>query len=310
MRNLGIALALAFIVLLPMGAQAQGETCELQLEPADDLPRTGNFSPGDQRVYTFVVSNSEDNTFDADGTFRILSTLPDGWFWSPTEQRVSVATGEEQTVEVTVRYEEAVGRDAQMQAQVQDVNCEAAPIVGSASGPDTDIVSLAFTHAPMAGAQAEDETPWVWIVFGAIVAGAVVGVPIVHRSRGSRINATCDESEREVQPGRGTSYPIRIENEGSNAVAIDLDVTDVQEGWSALTTLPSLELGPDESRTVYMMVRAPEEAKSGDLCVAKLGVTPEGGGMEEIKTLTRVDEDADGENGSPASSQASNEEQT
>jgi uncharacterized membrane protein len=253
----------------------------VKLAPADDIPQ-GSFDPGEERVYTFVVENT--GNLSADGTFQIISTLPDGWYWSPTEQNLQIAVGESTEVDITVRWEGDVERDAQLQADVE-YDC------GVKSG-STDLVSLAFTHAPIQGGDRGGSTPWAWIVFGTILAGTVVGVPVVYRRRGAKIATACEDSEREVQPGRGTSYPIELTNEGSEAISIDLEVTDVQEGWSALTTLPNLELGPDETRTVYMMVRAPEEAKPGDLCVAKLGVTPEDGPTEEIKTLTRVDEDA------------------
>jgi hypothetical protein len=290
MRNLGIALGLAVAVLAPMGAAAQLEqgNCELTLSAADDLPQ-GPFDPGEQRTYTFVAENTGD--FEADGTFRITSPLPSGWYWTPTEQPVSIASGETQEIDVDVRFEGDVERDAQLQANVQDYGCD----VPNSGGQSTQTVSLAFTHAPVTEGGDGGGLPVAWIVFGAIVAGTVVGVPVVYRNRQPRVGAACEDSERDVQPGRGTSYPIELENEGSDAVQVELEVTDVQEGWSALTTLPSLELGPDEDRTVYMMVRAPEDAKPGDLCVAKLGVTPEDGSTREIKTLTRVDEDAPAE---------------
>lgn len=298
MRNLGIALGLALVVLAPTAATAQlGQgTCNVTLQAAEDIPQ-GSFEPGEERTYTFVAENT--GNLDAQATFQIISTLPDGWYWTPTEQSLTVPSGEQVQVEVTVRYEGSVERDAQLQASA-DYDCD----VNSGS---TDTVSLAFTHSPAPSGEGDGGLPWAWIVFGAIVAGTVVGVPVAYRSRRTLVAAECDDSEREVAPGRGTSYPVTITNDGSDAVAIDLEVTDVQEGWSALTTLPSLELGAEESRTVYMMVRAPEEAKPGDLCVAKLAVQTEEGTADEVKTLTRVDEDAGGDEPEPG--EPSGEEQ-
>jgi uncharacterized repeat protein (TIGR01451 family) len=293
MRDFGIALALVAVLSAPAGVAGQDPlqqgTCDVTLAAADDIPQ-GSFDPGEERVYTFVVENT--GNLDAEGTFQIISTLPDGWFWSPTEQNLQIAGGESTEVDITVRWEGDVERDAQLQADVE-YDC------GGVESGSTDTVSLAFTHAPVTDQGGDDELPWAWILFGTIVAGTVVGVPIAYRRRGARVRAACEDSEREVAPGRGTSYPITIENESSDAVSIDLEVTDVQEGWSALTTLPNLELGAEESRTIYMMVRAPEEAKPGDLCVAKLGVQPEESTAREVKTLTRVDEDAGGDERPP-----------
>jgi uncharacterized protein (DUF58 family) len=295
MRNRGIALGLVLVLAATTGlaslASGQlGQTeCGLGLE-APSNPQVSNFEPGEQRTYEFTVTNNA-SAADATGTFKLVSEMPDAWFWSPTEENVDVAAGGQETVTVTARYEGEIQQDATLSAQVQDVQCEGA---ATSTDPNSDTVSLALTSAELpAPADEGADIPWAWIIFSTLVAGTVVGVPVYYQRRSPSLDVECDESEGEVQPGRGTSYPIRLTNDSSENLDVKLQVTDVQQNWSALTTLPELELGPEESRTVYMMVRAPEEAKPGDLCVAKLGVTPAGGSRQTVKTLTRVDEDAE-----------------
>lgn len=306
MRKLGLVVAslLAVAALLPLGGAAQGQdNCQLTLSAGEQNPGTGNFSVGEMRTYIFTIENTGDLQARAE---VFISPPPSSWDWPDRVASVDLGAGAstERTIEVT--FQGSADRDATLEVRLQNVQCRAGPLTGfSVQGSSNGPQSLALSHAPLP-APAEDGFPWAWVVFGAIIAGTVVGVPVVYRSRGARIDATCEEAEKDVIAGRGTSFPITLKNKSGDPVPVKLEVADVQEGWSALTTLPDLELGAKETRTVYMMVRAPEDAKPGDLCVAKLRVKPEGGSEEMIKTLTRVDQPADAEE--PEAAQADEDE--
>lgn len=290
MRTLGVFVSCLMVgaVFLGIAGSVAGQgTCGLTLSASDDNPSPESFEPDETRTFTFVVENP--NSLDAQGTFRVLQSPPPGWDWSTQDRTVEVPAGESSELSLRVLFLGDQAIDATLETRVEQIQCSVGGIGSPQSGGQTETVSYGLTHAPLpADAGADDGLPWAWIVFGGIVAVAAVGIPVVYRRQRVAVDAECEEPEGEVVAGRGTSYPVRLENRSSEAVHVDLEVADVQEGWSALTTLPELELASKEERTVYMMVRAPAEAKKGDLCVAKLAVTPEGGSTQIIKTLTRV----------------------
>lgn len=267
-------------------AQPNVANCEVSLFTDDANPGTDEFEPEETRTYTFTAQNTGDLEAQAE---VFISDPPVGWSWPTRMPTISLDSQEESSVEVDVTFLGEVQQDASFSMELEEVQCDAPLGAGSVSGTTNGAQSHSFTHAPMEGAE-EDALPWPWIVFGVIVAGAVVGVPVAYQRRGARIDATVEDSEKDVIAGRGTSFPVTLKNKSNDPVPVKLEVVDVQEGWSALTTLPDLELAGKETRTVYMMVRAPPEAKPGDLCVAKLAVKPEGGPSTTVKTLTRVDE--------------------
>lgn len=287
MRHGVLALALlstALLALVP-AATAQ-QSCGLELALADDNPSVSGFSEGEARTFTFEVSNP--NQLQADGRL-VLSDPRPGWFWNTQPWSGTVAGGETQTVNVSVSYEGGSGTSANLEARLENVECSGPLTVGGIDGDTGSPVTLAFSGQPAPGPGGDGETTlWPWILFGVVVLGTAIAVPVYYQRGRVSIEANCEEPEREVVAGRGTSFPIVLRNKSSEAVHVALEVTDVKEGWSALTTLPDLELGPKESRTIYMMVRAPDQARSGDMCVATLRATPEGGSAQTVKTVSRV----------------------
>lgn len=276
------------------GAQVEPPaSCQVDLFAEEANPNTDEFEEGETRTFSFIIENTGDQEADAD---VFISDPPPGWSWpssSPSVQSLAPGDGQERSIDVTFTGE--MENDASFEMVLQNIDCAVTLAGTSTNGPQT----MTFTHAPLPGGDAGG-LPWAWIVFGVIVAGAVVGVPVAYQRRGARVAASVEESEKDVTAGRGTSFPVTLKNHSNDPVPVRLEITDVQEGWSALTTLPDLELGAKETRTVYMMVRAPPEAKPGDLCVAKLTVKPEGGSPTTVKTLSRVDEArADDEEPSP-----------
>lgn len=289
MRPLALTLCLTLVsaALLALPAVAQDQTCAVSLAEGDN-PGTGGFDQGATRTFAFVVTNT--GSLPAEGEVFISPPRP-GWFWPQAKPNVQLDSGASQTIEIPVEFEGDRAGDAELEVQIQNVECTTPLGVGSQSGSNSDPVTLSLSHAPIptTGDAGDDEgLSSAWWVFGAIVVGTAVAVPVVYSRRGPKLDVECEDAEGEVVAGRGTSFPVRLANKSKEPVHVNLEVAGVQEGWSALTTLPELELAGKESRTIYMMVRAPPAAKNGDLCVAKLAVTPEGGSTKTVKTLTRV----------------------
>lgn len=292
MRDAAVWLTLLVLVIagFSVTGSAQVADCEVSLFSEDANPDTDGFEEEETRTFTFIAENTGDLDAEAE---VFISDPPRGWDWPTRMPTISLESGEDSSVEIDVMFTGETQQDASFQIELEDIQCNAAVGTGTVSGSTNGAQTYSFTHAPIEDAE-EGGLPWAWIVFGVIVAGAVVGVPVAYQQRGARISATVEDSEKDVIAGRGTSFPVTLKNKSNDPVPVKLEVVDVQEGWSALTTLPDLELAGKETRTVYMMVRAPPEAKPGDLCVAKLAVKPEGGPSTTVKTLTRVDETADG----------------
>lgn len=283
---------LVALVLAGAPAQAQGQPpCELTLEAAEDNPSTGGFIQGVPKSFTFIVTNT--GGLQAEGEVTV-SDPPSTWFWTTTLPEVDLASGDSRTYTLRVEYEGARAQGAELSITITNVECPAAGLgFAPVSGSNSETLSLTFSHAPLAGpGDADDGLPWAWILFGLLVLGTVVAIPALYSGRRTAIEAFCEEPERTVVAGRGTSFPVVLRNKAKRSVHVGLEVTDVQEGWSALVTLPDLELGAKESRTIYMMVRAPAEARPGDLCVAKLVARPEGGSPRAVTTVTKVASDA------------------
>ncbi|MDX1610790.1 MAG: hypothetical protein R3185_00375 [Candidatus Thermoplasmatota archaeon] len=283
----GLMLLALTAILLLAGSGAAQTSCAVELSVADENPSTSGFRADEAgRVFRFDVTNT--GNLDAEGTFSVLTSPPPGWFWDTQDQQVNVASGSTTQVSLTALYEGPQERPAELRVRITNVACSG-PLAGAGvNGQPTDPVSLSFSAAPGASPADGGDTLWPWALFGVIVVGTAVAIPVYYRRGRANVEAFCEDPEREVVAGRGTSFPVVLRNKAGEAAHVSLDVADVKEGWSALTTLPDLELGPKESRTLYMMVRAPDTAKPGDLCVVKLHVTPEGGSAEVVETVARV----------------------
>ncbi len=294
MRKTGVWILVFAVAALgaTMPSMAQfPSTCQVELFGAEENPSTDHFDEGETRTFAFTVENTGE--LDADASVYI-SESPPGWSWpssAPTIQ--SLSPGETQQRAIDITFTGDMEADAGFEMVLEDIECQTLGLTGGTISGDTNSPqTLTFTHAPLP-VPSDGGLPWAWIVFGVIVAAAVVGVPVAYQQRGARVSASVEESEKDVIAGRGTSFPVTLKNQSNDPVPVRLEITDVQEGWSALTTLPDLELAAKETRTVYMMVRAPPDAKPGDLCVAKLTVKPEGGSPTTVKTLSRVDKTND-----------------
>jgi len=109
-----------------------------------------------------------------------------------------------------------------------------------------------------------------------------------NQREGEAIRVDCEDSERAVEAGRGTSYKLEIENVGATACTVHLDVSEVEEDWNALTSFSQLELEPDETRQLYLLVRSSQDADPDDFCVVTLDVTTGEGAKRQVRTFTTV----------------------
>lgn len=102
------------------------------------------------------------------------------------------------------------------------------------------------------------------LIAGVVLIGLASIIPFAMRRKKTGVVADCPEPLKIVRPGRGTSFPIEIRNPSKAAATAQFEVGPVPEGWSAFMPLPEVQLAARESRSLWLMVRSPQEAKVGE----------------------------------------------
>lgn len=102
------------------------------------------------------------------------------------------------------------------------------------------------------------------LIAGIVLIGLASVIPFAMRRKKGGVVADCPEPLKMVRAGRGTSFPIEIRNASKDAATAQFEVGPVPEGWSAFMPLPEVQLAAREARSLWLMVRSPQEAKIGD----------------------------------------------
>lgn len=103
-----------------------------------------------------------------------------------------------------------------------------------------------------------------------LAAAGVVGYLGLRRGR-ARLRLSCPDPTRQAAPGQGTNFPVRLENVGGDAVTIDVETDDVPEDWVAFVPLPTVELEAGEGRELWVTVKPPPQAETGQ--TVEIGLT-------------------------------------
>ena len=123
-----------------------------------------------------------------------------------------------------------------------------------------------FTFPDLGGLGASPE----YLIAGLVLIGLAVAIPLAMRRKRSGVVADCPEPLKMVRAGRGTSFPIEIRNASKDPATAQFEVGAVPEGWSAFMPLPEVQLASRESRSLWLMVRSPNEAQVGDAVEVEL----------------------------------------
>ncbi|MHB8584475.1 MAG: COG1470 family protein [Thermoplasmatota archaeon] len=156
-------------------------------------------------------------------------------------------------------------------------------------GPAVSTASKTITVTPTTSSNWYDPlVPYLPAIGGVILLALIIGgtVSLVRRRRAG-LSFDMPEPLKGVRPGRGVSFPMVIENRYGQPDTATFEVGPVPDGWSAFTALPELALAPGEKRTVWVMVRAPQDASEGMRAKVSVGVKSKNtGGEATLKTVT------------------------
>lgn len=265
MRNVRLLLVLALLALPSAAAQLPGvpPACG-PISATVTVPAA--LAPGERGDVTVSVSNA--------GSFAVAATVAaslagEGWsLVDPADQSGSVAAGGSSSFTYAVTPREGAVETATVNFSVSGAcnppagtcpqgACDAAPV--NVSG----VVTLRETPGLRFPGLDNLSFPVEYLIAGIVLVGIAATIPFLLRKKKGGVVADCPEPLKMLRPGRGTSFPIELRNPGSEATTVHLEVGPVPEGWSAFMPLPEVHLAARETRSLWLMVRAPAEAPSG-----------------------------------------------
>ncbi len=241
----------------------------------------GTFAPDETRTGTLSITNP--NSFD--GEAEVTLEAPAGWSALLGRSTVTVPAGNTTTVDVTVASPtEGSGVSRGDVVATVTLTCN----VGVLGDPSTGTVESVQTVQV-----AEEGLPWAAVLLaGVALVGGTAGA-VALRSRRLAVELACHRPLLPVAPGGNVSFPIAVANRRSEPDTVQLRVLDVPDGWRAFVPVPEVELGPREDREIALVVRAPEDAGSGEQVTLTVEAVPVRGERgHRIAVGAEVDPDA------------------
>lgn len=272
----GVLVALAVPIVAPPAA-AQAPACStLTLEAVDP----GDVAPGGSMDVVFRVTNTGTQA-EVVGFVRAAFAADAGWKVTPPERTgiTLAANGGSADVSFSVTAPDGRGGGTEPLNAVAGGSCSAGgtpfPLPGVLDVEEVTASMPLAVAAPSGfrfdlGALA-DVPPLLFV--GALAGVLIVGGAVLaSRKRGAGFGAKCPEPEKSLRAGRGASFPLEIANRGKERDTARFEVGAVPQGWSAFMALPELLLAAGESRTIWLMVRAPPDAQVGSHSVLTVTV--------------------------------------
>lgn len=264
-------------VALPAPAQTQDQYFQVDVNVATDSV-TVKEVPG-QATFTVTVSfrcftqpgqpsaactgtlgdTMVDVTLTAD-------TPPSGWSasFSPNAFRVSAASGGQSIGTVRLlrddpgqdKFALAVRAHAQPRPEAPLPPLAAASDDADAVNVNQDLTAAQFIVKILG------DYGW-WFLAGAGL--AIFGIVMAAKKKKGRLVLTSDAAQQSVLPGRGASFPVRIENDSREADRVRLVVGQLPQGWASIIPLDEIDLKPGELTQLWVTVRSPTRALPGDV---------------------------------------------
>ena len=273
------ALAFAMLALALMPVALAEPAAPPYCGPVDATTVTPTaIAPGASGAATITVKNNGQNPAATATVNVAATTATTGWRVTDTETRtVTLAPGSSTLVKVNV----TVAKDAKESGIINFAISGSCPPPGNLPCPNQQCdfaTRNASATIPLASAggfsiPGLDAIPIEYIAGAAllIVLVIVLIIAIPKRSRGFK--ADCPEPLKMVRPGRGASFPLDLRNETDGPVTARFELSAVPEGWSAFLPLPEVQLAAKESRSLWLMVRAPIHARVGEQVDVEVSLT-------------------------------------
>lgn len=295
----------------PALAQAQGPFFRIQAEDADGKTITRDLG-SEQLHFNVSVNPSTDSALSERFSIRLDVTmepasLPNGFgaILSAPELESNACPSERHSCSVVVEPSTRVHFVVTVTNTVTDPDAPGVEITlkykstPSFSGSPPDPITAALipamsqTHEAQAkgsvGLKLDASEQVVSLVrrYPLIVLAAAggmlaLGVVLVRKRKGG-LRVETEAPIQEVLPGRGASFPVLVTNEGGQKASLGLTTSEVPPGWSAILPVDRIELGPNESTTIWLTLKAPAVAHPGEhIQVSFVATSPDGTSAESL----------------------------
>jgi hypothetical protein len=114
---------------------------------------------------------------------------------------------------------------------------------------------------------------FMWPLLGAAVLLLVAGAVLVERRRGA-LGLESSAPSQAVVAGRGASFPIEVHNGTKADDRVQLSLVGLPPDWHAVVPLNEIDLRADERTRMWVTVRAPPDAVSGQVVNFALRARP------------------------------------
>ena len=232
-------------------------------------------APGGSAEILVLVQNNGSRAVDVVVT---ISPAAAGWtVANPDDQVATLDQGDSQSFTFTVSPTRDAAGDFEASFQVGGT-C-ALPAPGVPCPPDACATTAAPTSAlvrldrPGGGGLpglGDLSFPVEYLVAGVVLVGVAAAIPLLLRKRAGGFTAECPEPLKMVRPGRGISFPIEVRNASAEPLTAQMEIGPVPDGWTVFMPLSEVQLAPKETRSLWLMMRAPPTAAQGEAADVEL----------------------------------------
>lgn len=261
-----LAIGLLAVAVLPgPSAVAQLPPCPQSAFTLAVDRATETLVPGDAAVFNVSVANGGNLPASVDMTY----SQPDAaeWSRSPGTDSFTVGAGQSVAVALTLTAPRSPSAPRTARVGISAVIACQGPVgeVQCCTLPASVTATMSATAPPptvATGSRLDLSAIAFLVLFAAVVAFG--GYSFLKTRSG--VVLECPEPRRDVHPGKGTSFPVRVQNRTQQAQKVMLKLGDLPEGWTPFLAMPEIELAAGEQRSFWLMLRSPRDARPGDHC--------------------------------------------
>lgn len=209
----------------------------------------------DTLSYTFTVKNNG----NVDESFLLAASTKDGWIVNcPASVAVPAYASKDVVLSILVPANAAEG--------AQPINLDVSltnPVMKKSASTYASIAVEQIQAAPPAPTIWEIILSWLpWILL-ALLALLLLLFFAARKKKESNVRLVCDHFHKEVVPGGGAVYKVRVENTGTGNADVDVSINKVPKGWQASLDYSKFHLKDGESKDFILTVKANDAVQVG-----------------------------------------------